>query len=247
MGVCAFGGGLGALSLLRAGDYTGCTRGCPLPRTLCRWKRAEYDPAMNDDSQRHALQPVTASKREAILRAALQVFAESGVNGVAVPEIAARAGVGTGTIYRYFDSKDALVNELFREQKQALALRLLDTLDERLEPRQGFRLFWERLLGFVREASGAYRFLELQDHRPYLDELSRQAEQALLAPLAERVRVLQQRGLFRAEVRPEVLMSLIWGAFVQLFKAERGGYLRLTSEDLAAACDACWALCQPPR
>ena len=49
-------------------------------------------------------------KREAILAAALEAFVEKGFHGTAVPEIAARAGVGAGTIYRYFESKEAVVN-----------------------------------------------------------------------------------------------------------------------------------------
>src|SRR5689334_15289154 len=56
-------------------------------------------------------------KREAILAAALELFVERGFYGTAVPEIAERAGVGAGTIYRYFESKETLVNELYREQK----------------------------------------------------------------------------------------------------------------------------------
>ena len=201
--------------------------------------------AMNDQSSVGVTAASPAPKREAILRAALQVFAEAGVNGVAVPQIAARAGVGTGTIYRYFDSKEALVNQLFREQKQALAQRLSAALEHRAGSRAAFAELWKRLVAFAREAPEAYRFLELQDHRPYLDADSREIERALLAPIAARLGALQQQGLFRADLRPEVLMTLIWGAFVQLFKAEHDGYLELCEEDIRAAGEACWSLCQP--
>src|SRR4051812_14698782 len=56
-------------------------------------------------------------KRESIMSAALDLFVERGFFGTAVPEIADRAGVGAGTIYRYFESKEALVNAIYREQK----------------------------------------------------------------------------------------------------------------------------------
>src|SRR5215510_1707077 len=56
-------------------------------------------------------------KREAIMNAALELFVERGFFGTIVPEIADRAGVGAGTIYRYFDSKEALVNAIYREPK----------------------------------------------------------------------------------------------------------------------------------
>ena len=62
-------------------------------------------------------------KREAILDAALELFAERTFDGTAVPLIAERAGVAAGTIYRYFDSKEALVNALYRRWKGELRRR----------------------------------------------------------------------------------------------------------------------------
>ena len=37
-------------------------------------------------------------------------------------------------------------------------------------------------------------------------------------------------------------MAMMWGAFVNLFKAERAGYLKLSRKDIAAARDACWGM-----
>ncbi len=99
-------------------------------------------------------------KRKAILRAALKVFAQGGGNGTAIPAIAERARVGTGTIYRYFASKEALVNELYREQKEALGVRLTSNIDMSAEPHALFADNWDRLVAFAREEPEAYRFLE---------------------------------------------------------------------------------------
>jgi AcrR family transcriptional regulator len=187
--------------------------------------------------------PTPLPKREAILRAALLVFSEFGVHGVPVPEIAARAGVGTGTIYRFFASKEVLINELFREQKLALNRRISENLDTTLEPREVFQEFWRRMVAFAREEPEAFRFLELQDHLPYLDDESKALERGVLAPLASASRSLQRRGVYRKDIRVEVIMALHWGSFVNLFKAERAGYLKLRAVDLQAACDACWRMC----
>lgn len=188
------------------------------------------------------LTETTSDKRTALLRAALEVFSESGVHGVAVPEIARRAKVATGTIYRYFASKEALVNELYREQKEALGQRLNAGLDRDAPPKQVFDEFWRRLVTFAREEPCAYRFLELQDHRSYLDKKSLKMERQVLAPMTASVRRLQAKGTFRTDVRHEVVMALIWGAFVNLFKAERDGYLKLSPRDINAARDACWRM-----
>lgn len=58
-----------------------------------------------------------ARKRQRIIQAALHVFAEHGLHGTPVPPIASEAGVGVGTLYRYFASKEALINAVFRDSK----------------------------------------------------------------------------------------------------------------------------------
>jgi len=187
--------------------------------------------------------PTPLPKREAILRAALLVFSEHGVHGVPVPEIAARAGVGTGTIYRFFASKEVLINELFREQKRALNRRISENLVAGREPREVFQDFWRSMVAFAREEPEAFRFLELQDHLPYLDDESKALERSVLSPLASASRALQRRGVYRKDIRVEVIMALHWGSFVNLFKSERAGYFKLRPVDLQAACDACWRMC----
>lgn len=58
-----------------------------------------------------SIRPATrpnAAKEDAILREAVHVFARDGFRGADVQEIADRAGVGKGTVYRYFGDKQAL-------------------------------------------------------------------------------------------------------------------------------------------
>lgn len=182
-------------------------------------------------------------KRTAILEAALDRFAELGVNGVAVPDIAHRAQVGTGTIYRYFQNKEALVNALFQEEKRRFGDYLAQSNGKQGEPKALFNEHWQRMIGFARKYPKAFRFLELQDHLPYLDDSSRELERKVLRRLATPARNLQQQGVFRADMRPEIMMATVWGAFVNLLKAERAGYIELSEKDINDARDACWRIC----
>src|SRR5258706_3253436 len=70
--------------------------------------------------------PVVDDKRRRILDAALRAFADRGFHGTIVPEVAEAAGVGTGSLYRYFANKEALVNEVYRDAKLRLRASLLD-------------------------------------------------------------------------------------------------------------------------
>ena len=81
--------------------------------------------------------PPRAARRDAvrnyhrIVEAAREVLSESGANA-SMEEIAARAGVGIGTVYRKFASKDALIDELLRlalEEVMAAAERALARTD----------------------------------------------------------------------------------------------------------------------
>ena len=181
-----------------------------------------------------------ARKGDQIIQAALRVFAEHGLHGTPVPPIAAEAGVGVGTLYRYFDSKEALINAVFQDSKRRLKERLLSDLDLLHPSRSLFNTLWARLTAFAREEPDAFHFLEMQDHHSYLDPESRHQEQALLIPLGMMVVIGQRTGLLNDIMKPDLAIALFWGAFVGVFKAERLGYLTLDDDDLTRARDACW-------
>ena len=56
---------------------------------------------------------VVADKREAILRAAIKVFASKGYFNSKVADIASEAGIADGTVYLYFKSKDEILHSIF--------------------------------------------------------------------------------------------------------------------------------------
>ena len=181
-----------------------------------------------------------ADKRRRILRAALELFAERGFHGTAVPDVAERAEVGPGTIYRFVASKEELVNVLFRETKARLGQALMHGDDPSHEPRARFLALWDRLYAFAESDPVAVHFLELQDHAPYLDPTSRAVEHGVLLPIVEAVIAMQARGVLRADLRPDVLIAFAWGGFVGLLKAERAGYLRLDAELVRSAALVWW-------
>jgi AcrR family transcriptional regulator len=184
------------------------------------------------------------ARREAILAAALELFSERGFDGTPVPLVAERAGVGTGTIYRYFRGKEQLANEVYRRCRLDLRAGLVSGVPPNLSPRQEFRWLWCGLWDFATRRPRAFRFLEAHHHGSYLDPASRQADAAVDAPIAEFV----SRGQLAGAIRPgshRLLISLVLGAFVGLFRAAEAGHLELSEEALAASEDATWKLLQP--
>ena len=65
---------------------------------------------MNERSFKVGKQMDTKDKRQAILTATMELIAEHGFHGAPALMIAKRADVATGSIYTYFENKDALIN-----------------------------------------------------------------------------------------------------------------------------------------
>src|SRR5689334_3642043 len=92
--------------------------------------RGSRKAARSAEPKRGRGRPLVDDKRRIILDAALRVFAAKGYHGTTVPEVADASGVGTGTLYRYFANKEALVNEVYRDAKLRLRAALLDGVPE---------------------------------------------------------------------------------------------------------------------
>lgn len=188
-----------------------------------------------------SLGPRQAAKRDAILRAALELFAERSFDGTPMPLVAERARVGAGTLYRYFESKEALGNAVYREAKAAMRHALVESLPPGLAPREHFGRLWRGLARFTAEHPATVRFLELQHHDDYLDAESRAASAELVERVADFVRAAQAAGAVRPGP-PAELMALALGAFVGLVREAAAGRFALDERAVARAEEAVWAL-----
>jgi AcrR family transcriptional regulator len=182
--------------------------------------------------------------RAVLMDAALAVFTEQTYGGAAVAEVAKRAGVSVGTLYRYFPSKEALGNAVFRQWKGMLAEQLA-RLGEEEPARRIFGRMWRMVLEFAEESPDAFAFLEFQQHEGYLDAESMALSERVSAAGEELVSRGQRAGDIRPG-EPAMLLALVYGALVGLIKARRGG-LKLGPAELEAAERAAWGLLANPE
>ncbi|WP_067824839.1 TetR/AcrR family transcriptional regulator [Actinomadura kijaniata] len=130
-----------------------------------------------------------AWRREQLLDAALRVFADKGVDGATVKDVAQAAGVTPGLLYRYFDSKEAMVETLLSERGFLPRLRELGELrhDDRpaTEVLTGLLEAFDRLLADNAELMAVF-FSAAQARAP-LAGLVGQGQRLIGDFLAERV------------------------------------------------------------
>ena len=89
--------------------------------------------------------PRSDVKRRAILDAAMQVFAERGIANSPTWAISKTAGVAEGTLFTYFESKDELMGELYRELRQEFSKHLED-FPQDAEAKTRLRFIWDKYL-----------------------------------------------------------------------------------------------------
>jgi AcrR family transcriptional regulator len=155
-------------------------------------------PTLRADAQRN---------RRRILDAAAEAFSESGLD-VGVAEIARRAGVGAGTLFRRFPSKEDLIFAIIEERMLELIAAGHEALEEE-DPEQALRRFM--LAGAELHVRDKGFFDAVQSRINNEDRLHELREEivALAAELLERG---QSAGTVRADLEPPDLPLLMCAA-----------------------------------
>ncbi|HEX7807637.1 MAG TPA: TetR/AcrR family transcriptional regulator [Thermoanaerobaculia bacterium] len=158
------------------------------------------------------------SKRERILRAAVDVFAEHGYFNAKVAQIAKAAGVADGTIYLYFDGKEDLLITIFREHTR----NYLHSLEQQVA---NINRAEERLRVAVRhhlETLGRDRALavvsqvELRHSLKFMSLFSQEEVKDYLNVIRKIVEHGQAEGTFRRNVHPQLVAKAIFGVLDEM-------------------------------
>lgn len=169
-------------------------------------------------------------KREAIMTAAMELFAERGFYGTPVPLIAEKAQVGSGTIYRYFKDKEALVNEVYRHLKTQMFLAIDEKMDLDQPLRAAFRTAITTWIQYAIDNEAAFAFLEAHHHKSYLDAESQALSESLHAKFTEVFIQGQKDQVLRSDAPPDVLMAVITGIIHAVVKSCWTEHFELTPE-----------------
>lgn len=136
------------------------------------------------------------SKRDDLTTAALRLFAEKGIRGTSIRDIADAAGVTEGALYRHWAGKELLARSLFAECARMLYEHLDGAVADVSGARQQLCALARGFIGFAQTQPEAYEYVMARHHES-IGELP--PDQPL--PKEVFVRVLQQ-GTATGELRP---------------------------------------------
>jgi TetR/AcrR family transcriptional regulator, fatty acid metabolism regulator protein len=157
-------------------------------------------------------------KKEAILRAAVKIFAKKGYFNSKVSDIASEAGIADGTVYLYFKSKDEVLRSVFDRTMDAFIsegreeLAAIDSPDEKLAWLAHFHL---RKLGADRDLAIVFQ-VELRGSTKFMEEFSEKGFGEYLDVIRQVIEEGQNREVFRRDINPITAAKIFYGALDEM-------------------------------
>jgi AcrR family transcriptional regulator len=184
--------------------------------------------------QRRPGRPRSERAERAIIDAALSVFAESGIEGLCIEKVAARAGVGKATIYRRWPGKE----DLLLDAIGALQAPLPEPAGR--SAREDLVMVLSAMREAVADPRRAREFALLLGEGAKYPRLMARYVETMLEPRREVIRSVLRRGVATGELREsidiEAALSMLTGAILARGKYDRSsmppGYVERVVDEL---------------
>ena len=178
-------------------------------------------------------------KRTAILQATLTLISEQGFHGTPMSMIARQAGVGAGTIYRYFENKETLIEELYFDLKTEMSKAMIAGLSTQDSTEQKFRKVWTNTFGYCIQNPASMEFLEQFHNSPFYTPEIEAKTMRVLTPLVQAFEAAIANGEIK-ELPFEMLTTFVYDIALALAKKQLAGKLDMDAHNVTYAVQACW-------
>jgi TetR/AcrR family transcriptional regulator, fatty acid metabolism regulator protein len=157
-------------------------------------------------------------KYDAILRAAIKVFAGSGFFNSKVADVAREAGVADGTVYLYFKNKDDILASIFNNYMDNALSAGRAQLAEINDPIEKLRrIVRAHLEGLGRDRNLAVVFqVELRSSTKFMEQFSATKVTEYLELISSVIEEGQQSGVFRSGLNTKIVAKVLFGALDEM-------------------------------
>ncbi len=153
--------------------------------------------------------------KEKILEAALELFVEYGLYGVATSKISKKAGVSAGILFHHFETKDKLISELYAQNKARYMQEALDNIPENASTEKKLLMYWENMLLKCSTNPMLSKFCRQIEHSPFIEKVRED----------ERVKCIidSQQAIFKQGIENGILKDFPVDYLADLFGSMQGG------------------------
>ncbi len=181
---------------------------------------------LNHDSL-FILRKVMEEKKERLLEAALEVFSDVGYHNAKISKIAEIAGIGAGSVYLYFENKENILEEIFKQLWTRLEKKLeylCQASDMNAKQKFSELIHDITLFAFERKEMAKivlheYRFWRLATSASLAGSVRKTKNM-----IADIIREGINTGIFRNDMNPDNLTNFLFGG-IWYFLAEKSGSL----------------------
>jgi AcrR family transcriptional regulator len=176
-----------------------------------------------------------ADRRRQILEAAVKVFADKGFHAARVGDIAEEAGIAYGLVYHYFQSKEDLLETIFRTTWTEMLARVREVEEANVPAAEAVRQVTALLLRTWRRDPDLVRVLVREVTRN--QHVQKEVEEITHAmeALERIIRRGQEVGEFRVELDSRLAAAVFYGALEEVLSGWVLGQLPDRDEDIARA------------
>ncbi len=185
------------------------------------------------------VQPEIADKRKAILESTLELIRHNGFMGTSMSLIASNAGVACGTIYHYFESKDAIIAELYSVIRKEMLSEMFNNGNGEGDFRSQFFIGWTNLCKYFIKHPGSLIFIEQYNSSPYF-KINKKKKAKI--PVTE-FNDFFQKGMdngFLKKMEYNLVASVVFGAIMATAKYHITGQFGYTDKDLCKIAGIIW-------
>ncbi len=180
------------------------------------------------------------NKKDIILNTMLQLVNKEGFYHLNMKRLAQEAGISVGTTYLYFDSKDKLINELYRK----IVYDFKEAVIKGYVKGRAFKMNFSEMLGnaldFYVQNIDCFSFLEQYTYSPFLFKETQDENFAILEPLQKIIREAKRNKEVK-DLHDTLLVALAHGPVVSMMKLFLAGKINLKEKKMRdQIINACW-------
>jgi AcrR family transcriptional regulator len=176
-----------------------------------------------------------------VLETTLRIISEKELQATSMSLISKESGISTGSIYHYFGSKEAIINELYKGLVKFHSEQILNGFESNETIKARFQRVWGNFIQFGLNYSKAFQFIEQYSFSPYItEEVKKEVHEGVwCGEVANLYAEAIQQKLF-IELEPILMVQMHYGSMVFLLKSYFQGNTNLTEDVIQTVISACW-------
>ena len=166
-----------------------------------------------------AFDKIPKEKRERILNVAIKEFADNGFENTSIQQIAKKAGISVGSIYKYFENKETMFSMVVHEGMSSLEGLLMSLADSSEDILVKAEKIIRELLKYSRknpELIKLYCQLTTSDNSEFLNGISQRIEAVSASIYTVTISKAQETGDVRDDINPAFFAFLLDNIFMML-------------------------------